>query len=48
MAWQSGGATQWTVEIYPATLETSLWPGIGTLKSRARKRRQGRFVENTQ
>jgi len=48
-----GGAQLWRgnraalhsgrLEIYPATLETSLWPGIGTFAIACGKRRWGRF-----
>lgn len=31
------------LEIYPATLETSLWPGMGTFETACGKRSQGRF-----
>lgn len=35
------------LEIYPATLETSLWPGIGTFEIACGKRRRGRFLWKT-
>lgn len=52
-----GGAQLWRgnraalrsgrLEIYPATLETSLWSGMGTFEIACGKRRQGRFLWKT-